>query len=115
MVFTLSSQNVFDYLNERNLCSSDDGAPAQVELVAAKNFNLLVSWPSGRQLLVKQERHDQDGQTAREFSREWRIQRFLQAFPTLSDLFTWLPELVLFDVENSILVCNYLGDYSDLF
>lgn len=43
MKFILSSQNVFDYLIEQDLCNSEVQAESQIEQKYAKNFNLLLS------------------------------------------------------------------------
>lgn len=60
MNFLLSSQNIFNYLNSRNLCFQEQDL-GQPELKHAKNFNLLFSLKDGRKLLVKQERCDREG------------------------------------------------------
>ena len=114
MAFLLSHQNVFKYLTEQGLCSQEEQAQGKVELEYTKNFNLLVTLPKGRQLLIKQERHNREGETAAEFLQEWRIQEFLQQFPEVSQIRSWISEVIHFDADNSILVFNYLNDYRDL-
>ncbi|MBW4687445.1 MAG: aminoglycoside phosphotransferase family protein [Komarekiella atlantica HA4396-MV6] len=114
MTFSLNFHNVFDYLVEQGLCNQSEQSPSKIEPVAAKNFNLLLTFTDGRKLLVKQERHNQDGKTAGEFFREWRIQEFLQQFPNLGNYRSFLPEVLHFDRENSIIVFRYLDDYRDL-
>ncbi len=114
MVFLLSSQNVFDYLLKQKLFFQQEQALSQVEPKAAKNFNLLLSLQNGRKLLIKQERHNQEGKTAGEFLNEWQIQEFLQRFPELSHIRPLLSEVLHFDAEHSIIVFNYLNDYCDL-
>lgn len=114
MAFSLSHQNVFEYLNEQCLCSQEEQAQGKVELKCTKNFNLLVTLPKGRQLFIKQERHNREGETASEFLHEWRIQAFLQRFPDVSQIRSWMSEVIHFDAENSIIVFNYLNDYRDL-
>ena len=114
MTFSLTSENVFDYLIAQGLCTQEEQELSQIEAKSAKNFNLLVSSPSGRQLLVKQERYRRDGKTAGELLSEWRIQKFLQQFPELSHLRFWLPEVLHFDADNSLIVVNYLDDHPDL-
>ena len=69
MKFVLNSQNVYDYLVENGLCDSRQEAeqyPSQtsqsnIERITAKNFNLLVTLPDGRKLLVKQEQYNSQG------------------------------------------------------
>ncbi len=97
MTFLLSSKNVFEYLNERKICTQENQNLGKIELKRAKNFNLLLSLPQERQLLVKQEPCNRDGKTAGEFLREWRIHEFVQKFPELSYIRAWLPEVLHFD------------------
>lgn len=114
MTFVLSNQNVFDYLVKRKILTSEMEAQSQIERKYAKNFNLLVSLPDNRKILVKQEPHNREGKTAGEFRREWRIQEFIQKFPELSQIKPWLSEKIDFDAENSIIIFNYLDNYRDL-
>jgi thiamine kinase-like enzyme len=114
MTFVLSSQNVAEYLSESGFTPHGETGQPQVKQILAKNFNLLLSWPGGQQLLVKQEPYDRHGKVAGEFLREWRIREFLKHFPELEDLNQCLPEVLHFDQEHSILVYNYLVEYRDL-
>lgn len=112
--FLLSSQNVFSYLISQGLCTQQEQSLSQIELKPAKNFNLLLTFPDGRQLLVKQERLNREGKTAGEFLQEWQIHNFFQIFPEISHIRPYLSEAVSFDAENSIIVFNYLNNYRDL-
>ncbi len=114
MTFVLSSQNIFNYLVEHRLCTQLEEALYKVEPIAAKNFNLLLTLPDSRKLLIKQERHNKEGKTLGEFLSEWRIQEFLHTFPELSELRLWMPVVLHFEAENSIIVFSYLDDYRDL-
>lgn len=114
MTFVLSHQNIFNYLVEHRLCTQLEETLYQVEPIRAKNFNLLLTLPDSRKLLIKQERHNQEGKTLGEFLSEWRIQEFLQTFPELSYLRPWMPEVLHFEAEHSIIVFSYLDDYRDL-
>ncbi|MEH2378640.1 MAG: aminoglycoside phosphotransferase family protein [Nostoc sp.] len=114
MTFLLNSRNVFHYLIEQGLCNQSEQPPSKVEPLTAKNFNLLLSLPGDRKLLVKQERHNQQGKAAGEFLSEWRIKEFLQRFPNLDNYRSFLPEMLHFDADNSIIVFRYLDDYRDL-
>jgi thiamine kinase-like enzyme len=114
MPFLLSSENVLEYLVKQKLCTEKDYEQSQFELKDAKNFNLLISLPDNRQLLVKQERHNLEEKTAGEFLNEWRIQEFLQQFSELSYINSLLSEVLHFNENASILVFNYLNDYRDL-
>ncbi len=114
MTFLLNSHNVFDYLAAHGLCNPSEQALSKVEPLEAKNFNLLLTFSDGHKLLVKQERHNQEGKAAGEFFSEWRVQEFLQQFPELGNLRSWIPEVLHFDGENSIIVFRYLDEYRDL-
>lgn len=114
MAFLLSSKNLFSYLLEKQLCTAADEALGDVEPKLAKNFNLLVGLESGRKILVKQEPHDRSGKSAGEFLREWRIYQFLHQFSALQAMQSWVPDVLHFDAEHSILVVDYLTDYRDL-
>ncbi|MDV2998351.1 MAG: hypothetical protein N4J56_008056 [Chroococcidiopsis sp. SAG 2025] len=114
MAFSLSNNNVLEYLVSQGLCNKEEPDLSKTELKDAKNFNLLLSLQSDRKLLVKQERYDRDGKTAGEFLNEWRIQEFLQQFPELNHIRPLLSEVLHFDTNHSIIVFNYLDDYQDL-
>jgi Phosphotransferase enzyme family len=115
MVFLLSTQNAIQYLVDADLCSSEEVASAFFESPEdGKNFNLLVSLPGNRKLLVKQERFSQNDETANEFFNEWRFHQFLQQFPEMGSISAFVSQLLYFDESNSILVYNYLTDYIDL-
>lgn len=114
MAILLSDRNVVDYLIHHHLCDPTEAASIQFELKVAKNFNLLLSLPKGRQLLVKQERYNAQGKTAGEFLKEWQFQELLQQFPDLHFIRPSVPEVLHFDAENSIIVFSYLTDYRDI-
>lgn len=114
MTFILSSHNIFDYLSEHSLCSKQEETFSTVEQVNAKNFNLLVTLVDSRKLLVKQERHHQQGKTIGEFQHEWQFHNFLNQFPQFEYWRSFLPKVVHFDLENSIIVSTYLDDYQNL-
>ncbi len=115
MTFLLSSKNVFEYLLKQELFLGKEQALSHVELKVAKNFNLLLSLQDARKLLVKQERHDREGKTTGDFSREWRIHQFLQQTPELNHIRLILSEVLHFDPKHSVIIFNYLNDYCDLF
>jgi hypothetical protein len=114
MTFLLSYQNVLDYLIETGFCSQQEKETAKIEPKLAKNFNLLVSFADERMLLVKQEPHDRDGKADGEFLREWRISEFVRQFPEASHLRGWLPEILHFDRDSSLIIVKYLDDYENL-
>ncbi|MBD3886847.1 aminoglycoside phosphotransferase family protein [Phormidium tenue FACHB-886] len=114
MTFTLSSQNVFEYLEKHRLYNQQAKHLSKVELKAAKNFNLLVDLSGDRQLLVKQERYNLDGKTSGEFANEWRVQELFRHFTELNCIQPYLPEILHFNASDSIIILNYLSDYRDL-
>ncbi|MBR8837056.1 MAG: hypothetical protein DSM106950_24400 [Stigonema ocellatum SAG 48.90 = DSM 106950] len=115
MTFLLSSKNVFEYLIGKDICTQEEQDLGKIELRSAKNFNLLLTLPHDRKLLVKQEPRNREGKTVGEFLREWRIQEFLQQFPEeLSHMRSWLSEGIYFNAEDSLIVFNYLDNYRDL-
>lgn len=114
MTFLLNSHNVVDYLIVQGLWNQSEQPPIKVEPLTAKNFNLLVTLSGDHKLLVKQERHNQEGKVAGEFLSEWRMQEFLERFSNLGNYRLFLPEVLHFDRENSIIVFRYLDDYRDL-
>ncbi len=113
-MFLLNSDNIFQYLNQYNFSDRAEPNQSTVKPLAAKNFNLLVTFPDNRKLLVKQERHNLEGKAAGEFKSEYRIQEWLQQFPEQKSLIPFLPKLLHFDPENSIIIFGYLDDYRDL-
>ncbi|MEQ8972481.1 MAG: aminoglycoside phosphotransferase family protein [Coleofasciculus sp. C1-SOL-03] len=110
----LSSINLPNYLIRLGLCPPENQNQLIIKPVAAKNFNLLVTLPDGKKLLVKQERYNQDGKTAGEFGQEWRIQEFVQHFRELATLHPYLPQVLHFDLGESIIIFRYLDEYRDV-
>jgi serine/threonine protein kinase len=114
MTFSLSSQNIFDYLSDLGLCADSDREETQIEPKAAKNFNLLLSFPDRQKLLVKQERINPTGKRAGEFLREWRFHKLLAQFSKLYHLRSLTSEVIHFNEQDSIIAFNYLDNYRDL-
>ncbi len=113
-MFILNSDNIFKYLNLHNLGDHAEQNQSTVKPLSAKNFNLLVTFPDDRKLLVKQERHNLEGKAAGEFKIEYRIQEWLQQFTEQKNLSSFLPKLLHFDADNSIIIFRYLDNYRDL-
>jgi hypothetical protein len=115
MPIVLDTQNVFEYLTALNYCQLADRDTSETTLISAKNFNLLITFADGRNLLVKQERHDYRGKTKGEFWAAWQMKQLVDYFPFFrKEVDDFLPKLLHFDPENSILVVEYLADYCDL-
>ncbi|MEH2255409.1 phosphotransferase [Nostoc sp.] len=114
MTFSLSSQNIFDYLIKLDLCTPEDKEHSQIEPKYAKNFNLLLTFPNERKLLIKQEPLNQEGKASGEFFREWQIQEFVQKFPELNQMHDWISEVVHVNLDDSIIIFNYLDNYRDV-
>jgi thiamine kinase-like enzyme len=111
MVFLLDRTNILGYLASLGYHSDITN---NIEPIIAKNFNLLLSINKNLQLLVKQERHNQEGKAAGEFLAESQIHKLASDFPALSYWQSSISELLHFDRDNSILVFRYFNDYRDL-
>jgi hypothetical protein len=115
MTTILDTNNIFEYLTEIKYCSLTDKNTSKIAVINAKNFNLAIEFSDGRQLLVKQERHNDRGESQGEFWAAWRMGNLVEQFPALGAKITgFLPELLHFDSDNSILIVNYLSNYCDL-
>jgi Phosphotransferase enzyme family len=114
MMFALSSENVFEYLVQQGLCSSEDSGPEHIESKSSKNFNLLVTLENGQKLLVKQESCPEEGKISDEFLNDWKINRFIYEFGEVAFLKELSARIVHFDHEHGILVSEYLDEYHDL-
>jgi serine/threonine protein kinase len=116
MVTILDTDNVFEYLTALNYCHAVDRETSKTTFIPAKNFNLSIAFANGTNLLVKQELHDDRGQTRGEFWAVWQMQKFIDNFPAFGEkIREFLPELLYFDPDRSILVVKYLSDYRDLY
>jgi hypothetical protein len=116
MIAILDTENVFEYLADLGYCTATDRDTSQIEIISAKNFNLSIAFADGRNLLVKQEIHDYRGQTRGEFWAAWQMRRLVEEFPSFGrEISDFLPELLYFDPDRSILVVKFLADYSDLY
>jgi Phosphotransferase enzyme family len=114
MVFSLSSENVFEYLVQQGLCTSEDYGPEHIESKSSKNFNLLVTLKNTQKLLVKQEACPQEGKVSDEFLNDWKIHQFINEFEGVSFLKELSARIVHFDHNHGILVSEYLDEYHDL-
>ncbi|GAB4529726.1 MAG: hypothetical protein Tsb0014_11830 [Pleurocapsa sp.] len=114
MVFVLSSENVWQYLQEKKLGSFQVKFPDNIKAKDCKNFNLLVSFSLDQHLLVKQERFNSQGKTKGEFQQEWLIQQLFYNFSELNCLQALIGQVIDYDRDNSIIVFNYLNNYCDL-
>lgn len=115
MLLPLSSHNVIQYLQETGICCSEDGASNKYELLKSShhNLNLLVTLADNQKLLVKQKLNLDDG-NPHEFFNEWLFHELLQQFPVIGNISTLSPLVLHFDEDNSIIVRNYLSEYSEL-
>jgi thiamine kinase-like enzyme len=113
-MFLISTENVLDYLVERKICEIEEVQGSKIEPRIFKNFNLLIHLMNGRSLLVKQEPHDQKGETSGDFLLEWQLHQLLNSCLELNSVRALSSEIVEADLEHSILVFNYLKNYTDL-
>jgi 5-methylthioribose kinase len=115
MAFLLSSQNVFQYLLDLNLCTHQDLESIQIEtLPPAKNFNLLIKLPKERKLFVKQERHAFNGIVVPELLNEWKFYQLQQHLQIFQNLKPSVIPVINFDEAHAIIIYEYLDKYSDL-
>ncbi|MGJ5674937.1 MAG: phosphotransferase [Nostochopsis sp.] len=114
MTFLLSADNVFNYLIEHGLCTPKEQELSKVDSRSSKNFNLLVSFPDNRHLLIKQERYHKEGKTDNEFMKEWRIHEWLTTVREVAYIQSMISEAIHFNPNDSIIIFNYLNDYWDL-
>jgi hypothetical protein len=114
MSFLLSSQNVFEYLERHNISTQLEEYSGQIEHKVARNFNLLLSLPEERTIIIKQECYRPDEKITGGFLNEWRIQEFLKQFSSLNYLHRFVTEIIHFNEEESIIIFNYLKDHCDL-
>lgn len=116
MEISLATDNVFEYLATLNYCQISDRDTSKFKIIDAKNFNISIAFKDGRNLLVKQELHNNMGQTKGEFWSVWQMQELINKFTDFGKTIgAFLPELMYFDSENSILIVKYLADYEDLY
>lgn len=113
MIFSLSSDNVGEYLTKQGFCI-DDTQKILIESKSSKNFNLLVTLPNNQRLLIKQESQSYEGKTAGEVCQEWYFHQLLKNFPKLDEIRQLVSSAIFFDIENSIIIFNYRDDYQDL-
>lgn len=114
MLFVLGYENVLEYIIEKGLGEQKEQQLSQIKQKSGKNFNLQVSFPNNRHLLIKQERYEVEGKTKGELLKEWRIQELFQKFSEISHIRPLISEAIHFDPQRSIIVLNYLNDYCDL-
>jgi hypothetical protein len=112
--FLLGNQNVFEYLITKKICAPEEQDLSQISPKLCKNFNLLVSLPNHRYLLLKQEPHDLEGKTRGELLREWQVYDFIEKFSELHPILATIAEAIHFDTSHSIIIFNYLNNYYDL-
>jgi Phosphotransferase enzyme family len=116
MPIILDTDNVFDYLAQLDYCTVADRQTSQMTVISAKNFNLAIAFADGKSLLVKQELYNPQGETLGEFWSAWQIQRLVREFPEFGNQISdFLPELLHFDPDSSILIVNFRTDYRDLY
>jgi Phosphotransferase enzyme family len=116
MVTILDTHNVFAYLADLQYCHLTDRDTSQVVIIPAKNFNLLITFADGKHLLVKQELHDDRGQTNQEFQLAWRMKQLVEHFPDFgAKVNDFLPKILHFDPNCAILIVEFLTTHVDLY
>lgn len=113
-MFLLNNKNIFQYLIEQKVIEPVKQNQGQVESKICKNFNLLIHVSDHEHLLIKQEPHDQNGNTHQDFLHEWQVYQLIRSNLELSCIQSLVSEAIHFDSTHAILVFNYLIDYCDL-
>lgn len=62
MLTILDIKNVFEYLSNLNYCNLTDRQTSTTTVIPEQNFNLLINFDDGKNLLIKQEIHNDRGQ-----------------------------------------------------
>jgi hypothetical protein len=115
MVTILDTHNVFEYLADLQYGNLADRDTSNVLIIPAKNFNLLITFADGKHLLVKQEMHDDRGQTNQEFQLAWRMNQLVEHFPAFgAKINNFLPKILHFDPDRAILIVEFLTTHIDL-
>jgi Phosphotransferase enzyme family len=110
----LSSENIFQYLAQRNLIDLAAQSDWRIEPQHGKNFNLSIR-SAVRGMLLKQERLNLNGAMLGELLNEWVVCQLLQQLPLGSGgVNTFNPPIIDFDRDNSAIIFEFLTDYQDL-
>jgi Phosphotransferase enzyme family len=110
----LSSENIFQYLSQRNLINSAAQQDWQIEPLNGKNFNLSIR-SAARGMLLKQERLNPSGTMLGELLNEWAVCQLLQRLSLRSgEVNTFNPPVIDFDRDNSAIIFQFFADYQDL-
>jgi Phosphotransferase enzyme family len=110
----LSSENIFQYLAQRNLIDLAAQSDWRIEPQSGKNFNLSIR-SAARGMLLKQERLNPHGSMLGELLNEWVVCQLLQQLPLGSgEVNTFNPQVIDFDRANSAIIFEFLADYQDL-
>jgi hypothetical protein len=109
----LSSENIFQYLAQRNLIDLAEQENWRIEPRSGKNFNLSIR-SAARGMLLKQERLNPNGTMLGELLHEWAVCQLLQQLPGVGGINTFNPQVIDFDRDNSAIIFEFLADYQDL-
>lgn len=114
----LSSNNVFQYLIEVDICQEQEIELIKINPKCSQGSNnlifLTIHLPSDHQLFVKQDHHHSNGEKANIINREWRLHNCLQSLPDLDQTYSLLLEILHFDDSNSILIYKETENYISL-
>ncbi len=111
-MFILSEENAFSYLKILGLCQNDR-PPLEIRPLPGKNLNLHLKFENSGNWLVKQETLDQHGCNDL-FLGEWAVQDLITCTDRLTPLRRFIPPIVHYDRESSILVSQFLTHYENL-
>ena len=103
MPLILSSENVVDFLQQHQLCSPDFKLAAPIVCKGGTNFNLVVKFADGQNLLVKQNRLGSKGRIRGSLPAEWVVQSLVDTFG-LTGIQSLISQVLLLDWSNCTVV-----------
>jgi hypothetical protein len=117
-MFVLDDRSVFIYLVDQKILRKEDCAEYQALPLDGRNFSLAIEAISRgtkkRSLIVKQTPIDESADGDLPFLGEQILSQLLQQFESLQPLQDYVVLLDAYDVNNRIVVAEFLGEYQDL-
>jgi Phosphotransferase enzyme family len=115
MSLSLSSDNIFAYLDERKIVPLDSAQEWKIDRSGGKNFNLIIRNLAGEGIFLKQERFNPHGDTLGELLNESAICQLLEKLAAAEGISNYFcPSIIDRDPERSVIVSQFLKDYQNL-
>ena len=113
----LSQNNVSEYLKSLDLFPNEDLTDIEIKSGrdTSKNFGLLVLLPSGKRIIVKQERSTFNGTYPNELNNEWQFQNLINQTSKYNALKPFVRDVLNYDNKNLIAVYTYLDKYKEFY